>query len=121
MCVYRLQAANSQGDGPFSEEVSFSTAKPPPPPPSAVRASGAVTGAAASIAVSWQAAASCGASESFAACASYEVEAARAGGGAAVAKQSCSAKLSECTLSGVAPGMDYQVTRPGPRTEQCRV
>ena len=105
----RVQAANSEGDGEHSPEVSYRTAKPPPPPPSAVHASASAAGLFASITVGWQAEASGGAAQQYAMCASFEVEAARAGGGPPLHKQNCSAKLGECTLNGVTPGTDFEV------------
>ncbi len=63
-------------------------------------------GGGAAIAASWQPAAA--ASDRFAACASYEVEAAAATGGQPL-KQTCAGRVHDCTLHGAQPGCAYLV------------
>lgn len=106
----RLQAANSEGYGPASEEARGLTAKQAPPPPDGLVATAHVAvDSSATVAVKWDGAPGIVDTAGFAACASYEVEVLRALGGALLQRHSCPVKLSECAFTGLPHSTDCQV------------
>lgn len=105
----RVAAVNSEGQGPASAAVNFTTALAPPLPPGAVEAAvEQAPGGPASVTVSWEPAAEQRGRR--AACIGYEVEAAlrpgeAAGGGPPKpASKTCSAKVTQLSLGALPSG-----------------
>lgn len=123
---FRVAAANAVGRGAFSTVGAVATTRAPPAPPTAVQAAlapAAESSAPATVLVSWQPAAQ---GELEAACISYEVEATAAvaaaaspassaasqrgpAAGSASLKTTCSARMTQLSLQGLAAGGTYAV------------